>query len=510
MSTVINTNMFSINALREMNLIERTEEKAMERISSGMRINQAADDAAGIALLQKANAQITGYTQTVRNSNDAITMSQVADSAMGDIGNVLQRMRELSLQSTSSSYSDDDRESMQVEFKVLQEQIKGVINNTVFNGIPVLNRPEGQQTNTIDLQVGGNFTDLTEHNAMEGVAVDTAIRGYYTGVGLYQNPGSEVEYTLAAGDDRSFEVEIDGIASGVIDLAAGTKTTTEWAALMQQQVNADPTLADDEKSISVSYDETVNRFVFLSDSKDEAVSSVKMSNGIFGLGLTTTPSASSGQSEVISLLGLPESERQLNFAVDGANPTTYTVPEYVKPAVEWGFYLDDLLDDADVTFDADSQQFMIASKAGESGAIAQGTRGGIASLGLVVHDTSKVSLNHYDMDDPADSLGSILQISEMINTQQLGEEMLTKIDTALQSVDQRRAHFGAVQNRLVSVASYLETARVDSSDVRSRIEDADFAAESAQLARAGIMKQVTTAMMAQANQLPEQMLQMFA
>ena len=188
MSTVINTNMFSINALREMNLIERTEEKAMERISSGMRINQAADDAAGIALLQKANAQITGYTQTVRNSNDAITMSQVADSAMGDIGNVLQRMRELSLQSTSSSYSDDDRESMQVEFKVLQEQIKGVINNTVFNGIPVLNRPEGQQTNTIDLQVGGNFTDLTEHNAMEGVAVDTAIRGYYTGVGLYQNP----------------------------------------------------------------------------------------------------------------------------------------------------------------------------------------------------------------------------------------------------------------------------------------------------------------------------------
>ncbi|MBT3402246.1 MAG: flagellin FliC, partial [Gammaproteobacteria bacterium] len=156
MSTVINTNMFSINALREMNLIERTEEKAMERISSGMRINQAADDAAGIALLQKANAQITGYTQTVRNSNDAITMSQVADSAMGDIGNVLQRMRELSLQSTSSSYSDDDRESMQVEFKVLQEQIKGVINNTVFNGIPVLNRPEGQQTNTIDLQVGGN------------------------------------------------------------------------------------------------------------------------------------------------------------------------------------------------------------------------------------------------------------------------------------------------------------------------------------------------------------------
>jgi flagellin len=509
-SSVINTNMFSIYAQREMNLVERTEERTMERITSGARINRAADDAAGVALMHKASAQITGYTQTVRNSNDGITMSQVADQAMGDITNVLQRMRELSLQSTSKSFSDDDRDSMQVEFSVLQGQIKGVINDTVFNGIPVINRPDDQLQQTIDLHVGGNYSDLTLHHSVDSLPLETEIRGYYTGVGL-TGSGGEDEYTIGVADDRTFEIEIDGIALSPIALNPGTQTPAEWAATLQQQINDDPALVAEDKSVKVYYDETLNRFAFLSDST-EADSSVKMLVVGSDLGkLSIIPSAvgATGQDKVISLIGIPEAERQLSFSVDGQQPVEITLPEYVRPAVEWGYYLNGAIDGADTSFDATTQKLTIVSEAGDDGSISLSTRGGAPALGLVVHDTSKVEMDHFDMDDPTNALGMILRDIEKIDTQSEGEAMLGKIDAAMIFIDQGRSHYGAVANRLENLSTYLDDARVDSFDVRSRIEDADFAAESATLARSGIMKQVTTAMMAQANQMPEQMLQLF-
>ncbi|HIJ31800.1 MAG TPA: flagellin, partial [Gammaproteobacteria bacterium] len=406
MSTVINTNMFSINALREMNLIERTEEKAMERISSGMRINQAADDAAGIALLQKANAQITGYTQTVRNSNDAITMSQVADSAMGDIGNVLQRMRELSLQSTSSSYSDDDRESMQVEFKVLQEQIKGVINNTVFNGIPVLNRPEGQQTNTIDLQVGGNFTDLTVHELIQGVPAAVESRGYYATSKVSELSDPNTSVSIASNVD--FEINVDGIDSGVIQIDAGEMKPSEWAILLEEKINSAPALMSKEKSVVVTFDDEASRFTILSEGKDTNTSNVEVTSPIGDLGILTVGAANTQRDDLISLVGLAEEERQLSLSINGRQAITITLPEVVKTAGEWVTALNLRLDSTSVDgakASIDEQnRLSVSSNLTEGGEIYLGTRGGIASLGLVVHDTSKVSLNHYDMDDPADSL----------------------------------------------------------------------------------------------------------
>ena len=154
MTISVNTNLFSLNAQRNLNKSQSSLSTSMQRLSSGLRINSAADDAAGLAISQRMNAQVRGMNVAVRNANDGISLAQTADGALASVSDSLQRMRELAVQSRNSTNSDSDKESLDLEFKQLSSEIGRVLGGTTFNGKAIL----GANAGTLTFQVGANVT----------------------------------------------------------------------------------------------------------------------------------------------------------------------------------------------------------------------------------------------------------------------------------------------------------------------------------------------------------------
>ena len=153
MSQIINTNLASLNAQRNMAATTSNMATALQRLSSGLRVNSAKDDAAGMAIAERMGAQARGMSVAMRNANDAISLAQTAEGALGRIGDMLQRMRELAVQAANSTNNTTDRSSLQNEFAQLQAEISRTANTTRFNGNAILT-----QTTTFDFQVGSNAT----------------------------------------------------------------------------------------------------------------------------------------------------------------------------------------------------------------------------------------------------------------------------------------------------------------------------------------------------------------
>lgn len=153
MAQIINTNLASLNAQRNISTTQSQLSQSVQRLSSGLRVNSAKDDAAGLAIAERMNSQVRGMNVAMRNANDAISMSQTAESALGKIGDMLQRMRELAVQSANATNSTSDRAALQNEFTALQAEINRTAQTTRFNGNAILT-----QTATFDFQVGANAT----------------------------------------------------------------------------------------------------------------------------------------------------------------------------------------------------------------------------------------------------------------------------------------------------------------------------------------------------------------
>ena len=154
MAISVNTNLFSLNAQRQLSGSQASLATSMQRLSSGLRINSAADDAAGLAISQRMNAQVRGMNVAIRNANDGISLAQTADGALATVGDSLQRMRELAVQSRNSTNSDSDKESLNLEFGQLSSEIGRVLAGTTFNGKTIL----GGNAGTLTFQVGANVT----------------------------------------------------------------------------------------------------------------------------------------------------------------------------------------------------------------------------------------------------------------------------------------------------------------------------------------------------------------
>ncbi|RZI81879.1 MAG: flagellin FliC [Rubrivivax sp.] len=154
MPQTINTNLNSLNAQRNLNMSQTSLSVAMQRLSSGLRVNSAKDDAAGLAIAERMNAQVKGMNVAVRNANDGISLAQTAEGALGKVSDSLQRMRELAVQSRNASNSDSDRDSLDKEFQQLTAEITRVLGGTTFNGKAILGASAGAQ----DFQIGANTT----------------------------------------------------------------------------------------------------------------------------------------------------------------------------------------------------------------------------------------------------------------------------------------------------------------------------------------------------------------
>ena len=174
MAISVNTNLFSLNAQRQLSGSQASLATSMQRLSSGLRINSAADDAAGLAISQRMNAQVRGMNVAIRNANDGISLAQTADGALASVGDSLQRMRELAVQSRNSTNSDSDKESLNLEFGQLSSEIGRVLAGTTFNGKAIL----GGNAGTLTFQVGANVTtndsiDISTTNLTTDTAITT-------------------------------------------------------------------------------------------------------------------------------------------------------------------------------------------------------------------------------------------------------------------------------------------------------------------------------------------------
>ena len=156
MTMSVNTNLFSLNAQRNLNGSQSSLATSMQRLSSGLRVNSAKDDAAGLAIAERMNTQVRGMNVAIRNANDGISLGQTADGALASIGDSLQRMRELAVQARNSTNSDSDKESLNLEFKQLSDEINRVLGGTTFNGKTIL----GSNAGTLTFQVGANVTSF--------------------------------------------------------------------------------------------------------------------------------------------------------------------------------------------------------------------------------------------------------------------------------------------------------------------------------------------------------------
>ena len=385
MPSVINTNLPSLNTQRNLNSSQASLATSIQRLSSGLRVNSAKDDAAGLAIAERMNAQVRGLNVAARNANDGVSLAQTAEGALGKIGEMAQRIRELAVQSSNATNSDDDRAALQAEVKQLTDEIDRVANTTNFNGTNLLNG----DLKSARFQVGA---DAGQSIMIESITsarlVDMGAIAEYSGVG-----GSAV--AVATGGIPAGAIKINGIEIGAI--AEGADVAGQQTAIVAA-INDPATQAKTGVTAAIDAD---------------------------------------GNLTLTSKLG------PVQLEVTGADVATAI-----------GF--------------AESKSTLDAKSATETGNMAD------------------LSISSYSS----------------------AQEAILRVDAALKQINTTRADLGAVQSRFESAVANIQIAAENVTAARSRIMDTDFAAETANMTRGQILQQAGNAMLTQANQLPQQVLQL--
>jgi len=380
MAAIINTNVVSLNAQRNLTSSQNALATSLQRLSSGMRINSAKDDAAGLAISQRMTSQINGLNQAARNANDGISMSQTAEGALGEIGNNLQRIRDLSVQSRNASNSVSDRTALNNEVQQLKSEIDRVASTTSFNGIKLLDGSFNNQA----FQVGANVGETISISSL--VNAQSSALGTSTSSTANVTGAAATAFTaITAGD-----LTINGVSVGAV--AAGTDAKTQ-----SDNIVAAINKVSDSTSVTATSD---------------AAGKISLVN-------------KSGNSTVVAFAGASASTAITGLTAGTTAATTTTGAGFANV-------------DISNTANAD---FAIAA-----------------------------------------------------------------MDSALSAVNAGRADLGAYQNRFSSAISNVQTTSENLTASRSRIVDTDFAAETATLSRNQVLQQAGTAMLAQANAMPQSVL----
>ncbi len=460
MAQVISTNIASLNAQRNLTKSQSALGTSLQRLSSGMRINSAKDDAAGLAISERFTAQIRGLGQAVRNSNDGISLAQTAEGALGEVTNNLQRVRELSVQSANATNSNSDRAAMQQEVSQLVSEIDRVAGQTNFNGVKLLDGSFNSQA----FQVGANVG--------ETISLTSIIDATKGGLGLDNSAatvtGTAVTTALSAGD-----VTVNGHSVAAV--------ATVSAKAMATAIHA-------------------------ADSSVTATGTTSVNTGTF----TTTTGGTSGDTYTLTVAGVAITGTDAGSGVTAAMMDTKMTANSgaVNTALAAaGITMTGSFAGGNKTFiDADGDNVVIsaAHSGSASGGVASGTgtNKGTITLSSTAKDIVIAGAHAAYAGLTAGTTaatGNTLDVSTLAGA----NAMITAVDTALNTVNSSRATLGAVQNRFESVVTSLQTSSESLSAARSRIQDADFASETANLTKTQILQQAGTAMLAQANQLPQ-------
>lgn len=505
MAQVINTNSLSLLTQNNLNKSQSSLSSAIERLSSGLRINSAKDDAAGQAIANRFTSNIKGLTQASRNANDGISIAQTTEGALNEINNNLQRVRELTVQATNGTNSDSDLTSIQNEITQRLSEIDRVSGQTQFNGVKVL-----AQDNTLKIQVGANDGETISIDLKK---IDTQSLGVadFRVNGAEKATASDLvsKFGATGTDNYSASVSIGGAA------AATVNTVTVDVKTQGVQVAG--------KDMYVS-----SKDGGLTDSASEANTASTVYTTTATANGTATSMATLGANtkvgEKFSLDGM-----EFTKTADGTDPTfgngTYTAKVDGKTVT---FTISASTDasgtDAEIKTDValyTSQNGTLttaATTANKAATVndlqnANATKTGstLKASGATYNvDVDGVVTN--DADDKVmylttDTNGSAKLVNEDVAKASTStEDPLAVIDKALAQVDALRSDLGAVQNRFDSTITNLGNTVNNLTSARSRIEDADYATEVSNMSRAQILQQAGTSVLAQANQVPQNVL----
>ena len=394
MAMSINTNVVSINAQRNLALSGGSLATSMQRLSSGLRVNSAKDDAAGLAIAERMSTQVRGLAVASRNANDGISLAQTAEGALSKVGDMLQRMRELAVQAGNATNSKGDREALNAELVQLRDEVDRVAKTTSFNGKKVL---DGSFTGGV-FQVGANSGDNITVGALANTKVtELGKANYGTGAGAAFAPADKEAAALAM---TNADVTITIVGAG-----GGAGVTAVVA-----------------KDPNITGDEALGRMI-------QAINSKTADTGVVA------------------------------FLNDAGNAIEYR---------------------ATVGEGEDATAVVISADVADANTLIELTAG---------IDASSKGIDKMD-----------------IKTQATAWESLQRIDSAIDKVNTARGELGAIQTRFEKTVENIDIQNENLTAARGRVVDADFAQETANLSRTQILQQAGTAMVAQANQLPQQVL----
>ncbi|QFH71003.1 flagellin FliC [Enterobacter sp. E76] len=528
MAQVINTNSLSLLTQNNLNKSQSSLSSAIERLSSGLRINSAKDDAAGQAIANRFTANIKGLTQASRNANDGISIAQTTEGSLSEINNNLQRVRELSVQATNGTNSDSDLKSIQAEITQRLGEIDRVSGQTQFNGVKVLASDQ-----TMKIQVGANDGEVIEINLQEITSKTLGLDKL------------DVSNQINSKDLKAVTNVADEVPAVVTPATTVKMTFPAQPATGTLEVLTAATGADAGKVGSLAVKVGTDYYAATYDSKTNSVSFDTSSAKIAGAAGTAAPGTNFvDKGTVVELADISGTATQTNTAtpgdytvyrkdsdgtflvtdgtkswsganatinlttgvvtlgtVDGAPNTTgtggftkvskgdvLTVPASTttpkKAAIK--------ADLSDVNAELKGTNALVAREVKD--------KDGVASTQYFVKNTdADGKVTYYNAEADATN-GKVTKGDEVV------VDSLSSIDQALQQVDTLRSSLGAVQNRLDSTITNLGNTVNNLSSARSRIEDADYATEVSNMSRAQILQQAGTSVLAQANQTTQNVL----
>ena len=523
MASVLNTNMPSINTQRKLSKAQSALDKSLERLSSGLRINTARDDAAGLAISERMTAQVRGLTVATRNANDGVSMAQTAEGALAEMGDILQRIRELAVQSANATNSAGDRKSLNDEVNQLVAELNRFANTTEFNGMKLLNGDDpvsafhvGANSNqtivatTTDFrtskygsyQIGNATATSSGATAGKGVSISNAVSG---------TASSNLQVTGAAVSVGGTMTLNGPNASGSVALTTGDSAADIASKINSQDLTGIKATARTETMIGFTtgdYTIEISTTNATSNSANTATATIsfsvpKIGSDAVGSSAEALTDAVNAFNEQSSKTGITAKLNDIKTAIILENDEGKNINVTLKnanviymgnasngtaPAVSGAGTTSGKTFTAagQVTLDA-SRSYSVATSSGlnvQAGVLSGGSTGTGVTIGSELQRV--------------DSLD--------ISTVKGANDAIHIVDQAIDSVNAQRAKYGALQNRFESTISNLATSSENVSAARSRIQDTDFASETANLSRSQVLQQAATSMLAQANQLPNNVL----
>ncbi|ORM70424.1 flagellin [Pantoea rwandensis] len=476
MAQVINTNALSLMAQNNLNKSQNSLGTAIERLSSGLRINSAKDDAAGMSIANRFTSSVQGLTQASRNANDGISLAQTTEGALEEVNENLQHIRRLTVQAKNGTNSKEDRESIKKEITARLDEIGRIAESTNFNGVKMLDGSQQKLSiqigdkdgQTIDINLPkmdlGSLSLETFAKDFEKVLDSLPVDSKFTTAG---NLRAVDEQFAVPGMAEPFELN-DVERAKITALVGGTTATTE---------------------VVTQEDSKGNMRFFAMDSANPG-SAVE-------LDITFQANATPGDPSEIDTVSVKEKITDLDFDIlkngpsdlknlksqgIGAQIGSKLIDEATLNQMSNDIFGKDMADSEMQIFKADNGSYFAVNKEGE--------------------------VKSFTWDDAAGQATGIADATarDSHEVQKVANHLLARLDSAINDVSSFRSDLGAIQNRFGSIIANLNTTVINTSEARSRIQDADFSVEVSAMSRANILQQAGVSVLSQANQVPQNVL----